>query len=815
MFGKGIKVLDQSPGKLPPIEELTWREQEVLALLAQRLTNREIAAQLHLAETTVKDYVSRILGKLGVKNRRQAVERAMELGLLAAAAAPALPAKPDLPAEITPFIGRQKELDEIRAHLGGTRLLTLTGPGGIGKTRLALKAASEAAKHFEEGSHFVNLAPLQSPDRLIQAVAEALNFPLSTQKDPQVQLLHFLRDKQLLLLLDNFEHLLAGAAIVQQLLRAAPSLRILATSRERLNLQSETVLQVGALEIPASESASDLLENEAVAVFMQNARKVRPGYQPSLPDLEDIAAICRLVDGMPLAIELAAGWLHILAVKEITRELEGGLDFLSSDLRDAPERHRSMRAVFDHSWALMNPEQQDVVRWLSVFKGGFTRQAAQVVAGASLSVLGGLVNKSIIRYRQGAGRFEMHELLRQYAQEKLEADPKAAFSAHQAQAAYFAELMVQQWGHLRQDQQVAALRVIEDDLENIRTAWRIYLDQGDASGLGKFINPFWLVYWVRGWNFAAARLFGEVVDRFKEAAGEAEQVLRARAMAQRAFFLAWLGLADQGYLLGEASLEILNQWPDQVGLYFAYHSLTLVTYYLDLFAEAQEATQAVLEISQALEDPWLQALALAVAGTTTFHDRNYAESRRLSESGLQLSLEIGDLVTRWLSLMTLGHLAVIEQDWFRAKNYFQRGLDAAEKIGFRWGAGNSIKYLGRVALVEGDLPTAEAFLRQSLGISYDMGHDRDIANHIYEFARLRSAQGRSAEALQLLVLVGQLPASEQSRLGRGSIRDRAKERSVELEPEFSPQTLAELVGQARRLDVDEVVVALLHSEGDG
>ena len=271
------------------VDDLTWREQEVLILLAERQTNREIADQLHLAESTVKDYVGKILSKLYVKNRRQAVERAKALGLLDRDRKTVVRPQTNLPAEPTPFVGRRDDLVQIKRHLGGTRLLTLTGPGGIGKTRLALKAAQEAAEDLDDGVFFVSLAPIRSIEPIIQTIAEAVKFPLATHEEPQHQLLRYLRKRQLLLVMDNFEHLLHGVDIVSEILQAAPAVKILATSREKLNLQSETNLYVGGMELPGQVKSEDIVKNDAITLFTQSARKVRPGFTPSPDELGQIA----------------------------------------------------------------------------------------------------------------------------------------------------------------------------------------------------------------------------------------------------------------------------------------------------------------------------------------------------------------------------------------------------------------------------------------------------------------------------------------------------------------------------------------------
>jgi DNA-binding CsgD family transcriptional regulator len=345
-------------------DDLTWREQEVLTLLAERLTNQEIAQRLHLAESTVKDYVGKILSKLYVKNRRQAVERAKALGLLNGVRKIRVKPLTDLPAEPTPFVGRKVELEKIKQLLGETRLLTLIGPGGIGKTCLALEAAQEIAHDFEDGCFFVSLAPIPSHERTIQAIAETVKFPLATVENPQQQLLRYFKKKRLLLLMDNFEHLLDSAVIVSEILQSAPAVKVLATSRERLNLQSETILNVGGMAFPDHVDLPDTLNYEAITLFMQRANKVGPGLDPSLDELGQITRICQIVQGMPLAIELAAAWLHLLNVNEIAAELEKGLDILATEVRDTPERHRSIRAIFDHSWSLLDQSERKILMLL-------------------------------------------------------------------------------------------------------------------------------------------------------------------------------------------------------------------------------------------------------------------------------------------------------------------------------------------------------------------------------------------------------------------------------------------------------------------
>jgi predicted ATPase/DNA-binding CsgD family transcriptional regulator len=663
------------------VDDMTWREQEVLILLSERLTNREIANRLHLAESTVKDYVGKILSKLYVKNRREAVERAKALGLLDPDRKTVVRSPINLPAEPTPFVGRRDELAEIKRQLGETRLLTLTGPGGMGKTRLALKAAQEMTGDFEDGIFFVQLAPIRSVEHLIQTIAEGVKFPLATHEDPQRQLLRYLKKKQLLLVMDNFEHLLDGVGIVSGILQTAPALKILATSRERLNLLYETNFTVGGMDIPSQVGSEDPQDYDAIALFVQSARKVRSGFDPSPDELEQIANIAQIVQGMPLGIELAAAWLHILNVDEIAEELEKGLDILATEVRDAPERHRSIRAVFDHSWSMLDRAEQGIFLLLSVFRGGFTREAAQQVAGASLQQLAGLANKSFLSHDPDSGRLEVHELLRQYAQERLAETPETSALAQEAHAAYHAEFMQQRWGDLKGSRQMLALAEIEDDIENVRAAWRYYLEQRNVPQMWKFIYGLWQVYWIRWWNHAGMDLFAEAARALQGEENEEAIALRALAMAYQGYFMGWLDLSEQGYELAKESVAILGQLNHPGALLFAYDSLGVNAYMLNRYSEEITASNKMLKIAIKIDDKWLLAFSLFAVSMGALLKEDYPEARRLAESNLKLNEEIGDVIGSTLPLIVLGHAAWALGDYEGARGIYLRCLRRTAGIG--------------------------------------------------------------------------------------------------------------------------------------
>ena len=336
----------------------------------------------------------------------------------------------NLPAQATSFVGRQEELGEIAGLLADPRcrLLVLVGPGGIGKTRLAIEAAAALLGDFADGVYFVPLQSVAAPEFIGPAVAQAIGFSFYGSDDPREQLFDYLRDRRMLLVVDNVEHLLPGGELLAELLARAPHVKLLVTSREVLGLREEWVRPVRGLAFPPGEGAAPAGSYSAVQLFAERARQVNASF--SLEREAGCAAeISRLVEGMPLAIELAAAWLRALPCAEVAREIQGSLDFLTTTLRNVPERHRNVRAVFEQTWNRLPAAEQEVFRRLSVFRGGLTREAAGAVAGADLPTLQSLVDRALLSVSP-AGRYEIHELLRQFAAERLAAEPEVLSLIH-------------------------------------------------------------------------------------------------------------------------------------------------------------------------------------------------------------------------------------------------------------------------------------------------------------------------------------------------------------------------------------------------
>lgn len=464
----------------------------------------------------------------------------------------------NLPQQLTPFVGRSKEIEQFLNLMiqSRPRLVTIEGSGGIGKTRFALKLAEQLMSQFSDGVYFVPLADLGSPEQIVPKIAESMDIDLYGDQRPESELSEYIAGKKILLLLDNFENVADGAEIVFDILGQTSQLTIIITSRERLRLRGETSFPIDGLDYPRSdEDALDILEIDSGRLFLQSARRVDPGFEPLSEDLLPVTNICRIVRGMPLAIELATGYINMLTPAEILHELNhNGIDMLVTDDFNIPDRQKSIVAIFDWSWDRLSLSEQEALTKLAVFRGGFTRDAAQAVAGAGLRMLNILVSMSLI-YREGRGRYEIHELMGQFLQMKLAENADLVSSIHQAHCRYFSSLLDENEGDILSGH----VKEIIPDFENIYHAWHFAISDINLKAIGRLREGLWALFDAQSWHHEGAAAFKLAINALETDDPQGEHGINyGRCLALYGYFLGQSGNLGAGYKMAHQGTLILR-----------------------------------------------------------------------------------------------------------------------------------------------------------------------------------------------------------------------------------------------------------------
>ncbi len=615
----------------------------------------------------------------------------------------------NLPSQPTPFLDREKELEQISRLLKdpACRLLTLVGPGGAGKSRLSLQAGAEYVEEFPHGVYFVPLAPLTSSQLIIPTIADALKFQFYRSRDPKEQLLNYLKDKKMLLILDNFEHLMEGVGLVKEILERTTQLKLFVTSRERLNLRGEWVFELYGMEFP-EEEVEEVGSYGAVQLFLEGARRVAPDFFLSSGEAPYVSRICQLVQGLPSGIELASSWVRMLTCKEIALEIEKSLDFLTGTLRDLPERQESLRAVFEHSWRLLSEEERKVLRRLSVFRGGFSREAAQEVTGASLSNLLSLVDKSLLR-KKSPGRFEMLEVIRQYAEEKLKMEGEEN-QMRELHCVYYANFLKERHSLLLSKQE-DTLKEIKGELENIRSGWEWAVEQGREKELDDQMDCLFLFYEIRGMFLEGEYMFGKAVERFRN---KEKTNFLGKLLHHHAGFCFCLGLYEKARYLAEESLIIFKELNNPKALSSALNVLGNISATLGSYSEAKRFYEESLEIRRVLGDPYLIVSSLNNLGTLHMDLGEYEEAKQLFEESIKILQGLGD---RWMMANALGNLGVVFfylNEYEKAERNIQEALKIYKELEFLWGVSACLNNLGVIATVTGRYLEAERLFKESL-----------------------------------------------------------------------------------------------------
>ncbi len=759
----------------------------------------------------------------------------------------------NLPPQTTSFVGREEELSEIAERLydPACRLLTLVGPGGIGKTRLAIQAAVEKFDAYSDGACFVPLAELSGAGFLSATLANSLRLSLSDTVDAKAQVLGYLRERQMLLILDGFEHLIEEAGLVAEILDTAPAVKALVTSRERLNLRGEWALEVQGMTFPESERVDSIESYSAVELFLHNARRVQAGFLLTDEDKPFVIRICRLMEGMPLAIELASSWVKMLSCREICQEIEQNRDFLESSMRNVPERHRSLRAVFEYSWNLLSETERKAYRKLSVFHGGFGREAAQQVAGASLALLSTLVDKSLLR-RIPSGRYALPGVVRQYAEEKLDENPQEKEDAQDRHCAYFANFM-QQWEHdLEGDRQKAALEKIGDEIENVREGWNHAVARGKDAEVGRYLESLYRFYEIRSWVQEGHEALAKAIAQLERKGDNREsRATLGKLLARQAVFCHRLARYSEAKDLLQKSLTIFRDLNLQEESAASLTHLGNISERLGEYAEARRLHQESLDAFKAIDDREGMALALNNLGDVARVQGEYPNARRLYQDSLAICQEIGDRRSAASALNNLGDTAHLVGEYAEAAQLYQDSLAVCKEIGDQRGIARAFNNLGMIAYRQGQYAEAQERCQEALTIFKAIGDQNGIAYALTNLGKLalalndqlqssqhlraalqismrlqaiplaldilttlaallikdeQDAAANRTRAVELLALVMDHPAGEKH------TRDRAEGLLAEMDSELPPEAIMEARERGIARELEELVREIMSGE---
>jgi predicted ATPase/DNA-binding SARP family transcriptional activator len=626
----------------------------------------------------------------------------------------------NLPAQTTPFVGRETELVEIAELLENPscRLVTFTGPGGIGKTRLAVQAAAEQVGTFTDGIFFVPLTTLKSTENCVTAIAEALNFTFSSQGNLKQQLINHLCQKEMLLVLDNFEHLLStspterdgndrAVGLLAEILQQSPRISLLVTTRERLNLQSEWVYDLKGLSFPQSGKIGDIEHYDAVQLFVQRASQVNRQFSFKECEANAIVRICQLVEGMPLAIELAAAAVRARSCTTIAAEIESGIRTLVTTMHDIPEQHRSLWAVFEHSWCLLSQQERIILQRLSVFHGGFQEDAAACVAEATSPLLLALMEKSLLR-KDEVERYDMHELVRLYAHEKL-LEASQIEQTQMRHSAYYLNLAEQAEFQLNGVQQQIWIERLEREHDNIRTALRWSIEHDAGNTAARIGGAIWLFWWMHG--------------HLSEGRGWLEQALLA-------------GSRSEVPLTSAVRAKVLN-------------GAGALAYQQGDYVGATALLEDCLTLRQDTGNTRVIANVLNSLGLVALEQGDHSRAKSLCEESLALFRQLGDEIGVDKLLNNLANLAFDQCDYTTANALYEESLMLSRKRGDKDGSALSLTNLGWAALLQDNPERAASLCREALVLCRALGNRPILAFDLEGLAGVAGTQGQAIRAARL------------------------------------------------------------------
>ena len=661
----------------------------------------------------------------------------------------------NLPIQLTSFIGREREMAEVKTMLAASPLVTLTGAGGSGKTRLALQIGADLVEQYSDGVWLVELAALVDPALVPQTVATALGVPEQPNRTLTETLVNALRPKPLLLLLDNCEHLLAGCAgLADTLLRACPNLGILATSREGLGIAGEVLYPIPTFPVPDPDRLppmETLIRYESVRLFAERATAVLPTFRLTSQNAGPVARICHCLDGIPLAIELAAVRVKTLAVDQIVSRLHDRFQLLTRGSRIAPARHQTLRATIDWSYDLLSEQEQILLQRFSVFAGGFTLEAAEQICagegiddGNMLGLLSRLVDKSLVVFdtQEGQGRYRLLETVRRYSWDRL-VETGESEDLRRRHRDWFLALAEMAEPQLDGTEGKAWLTRLETEHDNFRVALELSrTEEGSKEAAARqatALSEFWRM---RGHLSEGRRWLEETLSR----SGNLSPSLRAKALRRAAL----LALIQSDYIRAKAALEeslaLSRELRDKTDIARSLHRLGRLAYFQDEQDRATALCEESLTIFRELGNRYGIAASLETLGRVAWRQGNYECARRLCEESLAVAREAGDKMRIAGALDILSLVVLYEGNCEKAVKLQEESLALVRQFGDKI-VPDSVSILGIGAYYQGDYKKASTLFQEALTMARELDYRRGIAIQLHFLGRVARAQGDYSRAM--------------------------------------------------------------------
>ncbi len=653
------------------------------------------------------------------------------------AVGPGQASKQRMPAQLTPLIGREQEVQTVCALLlsPDVRLLTLTGTGGTGKTRLGLEVATALLDNFRDGVCFVSLASINDPELVIPTIAQSLGL-WEAEDRPLLQLLKtYLQEKHLLLLLDNFEQVVIAAPFLTDLLAASLELKILVTSRAVLHISGEHEFLVPRLAVPDLKRLPDseaLLRYTAVSLFIQRARAIKPDFQLTKTNTRIIGEICVRLDGLPLALELAAACIKLLPPQALLARLQHSLQILTGGARDMPARQQTLRNTIAWSYNQLDAQEQRLFQQLSVFVGGCTVRAVEAICttlgDGTAMILDGvasLIDKSLLQQTEQEGEepyLLMLETIREYGLECLAASGEMQ-ATRQAHAAYYLQLTEEAEQHLLGVEQVLWLDRLEREQDNVRAALSLLIESGELETALRLGGALWRFWWMRG-HLSEGRA---VLERMLMVPGVVASSIRAKALIGAGVLTGEQGNWFQAERLCEESLRLFRALHDSRGIVTSIWMLGHAAVTTGKYAEAHTLGEEALSLSRQVNDTWGIATSLEILTSTAHDEGKYDEARAWGEQYLTYARKAGDTRTTAHALLMLGVVNFSLGDLVRGYTLLTEGLALSKEVGDERNIAYALSYLGMVTFLQGEYTTAPALFEESLARAGRVGDREAIA----------------------------------------------------------------------------------------